>query len=221
MYFSSTNSFAVDFSRRYAKLLPGPFRNESTSLALAILASGTKESKAAPDTLTDHDWTRLEAYSKNLVDHHLIIDLLPRLAELYFFAPQAQRLTLSPLQQALLLGMGLQMKTADKLSVELNLPVNQILAMLNKAIRRFSKSPSTTTAAGEESTEFESAVKALPSDKLKSGVVVSIPSSEDKAAAMEQEATAKSGVKRPSDTPKKHTQPKQFQRRSDKKHKRG
>ena len=69
----------------------------------------------------------------------MITDLLPRLAEIYFFSPMEERISLSALQQALLVGLGLQLKSVDKLSIELNLPVQQILAMLNKAIRKFSK----------------------------------------------------------------------------------
>jgi len=34
--------------------------------------------------LTKYDLKRLEMYSKNLVDYHLIMDLIPALAHLYF-----------------------------------------------------------------------------------------------------------------------------------------
>ena len=34
--------------------------------------------------LTKYDLKRLEMYSKNLVDYHLIMDLIPSLARLYF-----------------------------------------------------------------------------------------------------------------------------------------
>jgi N-acetyltransferase 10 len=34
--------------------------------------------------LTKYDVKRLEMYSKNLVDYHLIMDLIPSLARLYF-----------------------------------------------------------------------------------------------------------------------------------------
>jgi len=34
--------------------------------------------------LTKYDLKRLEMYSKNLVDYHLIMDLIPALARLYF-----------------------------------------------------------------------------------------------------------------------------------------
>lgn len=34
--------------------------------------------------LTNYDIKRLEMYSNNLVDYHLIIDLMPTLARLYF-----------------------------------------------------------------------------------------------------------------------------------------
>ena len=31
-----------------------------------------------------HDYQRLKAYSRNMVDHHLVVDLVPTLAQLYF-----------------------------------------------------------------------------------------------------------------------------------------
>ena len=203
----------MDFARRYSKLLPGPFQEESTTLALAILASGTRQLQhvvVGVDTLTDHDRTRIEAYSRNLVDHHLITDLLPRLAEIYFFSPMEERISLSALQQALLVGLGLQLKSVDKLSIELNLPVQQILAMLNKAIRKFSKAPSRDTS---DSSAFEGAVKDLQLG-VKSGTVVSVPSllsSGDIPSKLDDKPKfAKSS-----------TTPKTFNRRPDKKHKRG
>jgi N-acetyltransferase 10 len=36
--------------------------------------------------LTKYDLKRLEMYSKNLVDYHLIMDLIPSLARLYFLS---------------------------------------------------------------------------------------------------------------------------------------
>ena len=56
---------------------------------------------------------RLESYAKNLVDFHLIMDLVPTLARLFFLILPEGALTLSYVQAATLTGMGLQFKTID------------------------------------------------------------------------------------------------------------
>jgi len=81
---------------------------------------------------------RLEKYANNMVDYHLIMDLVPKIAHLYFL----NRLDVSfkAVQSALLLGLGLQHKTMDTLRVELDsvdgdLKVSQLLAWFNQLIR--------------------------------------------------------------------------------------
>jgi N-acetyltransferase 10 len=100
-----------------------------------------KERLASDVTLLD--FKRIEAYSKNLADFHLIIDLLPALSRL-FFAKQLGSLKLSYLQAAILVGLGLQHKSIDNIAkckpliyLEFNLPVSQCLALFNKSIRKF------------------------------------------------------------------------------------
>uniref|UniRef100_A0A7S2PD83 RNA cytidine acetyltransferase n=2 Tax=Leptocylindrus danicus TaxID=163516 RepID=A0A7S2PD83_9STRA len=88
--------------------------------------------------LTPHDLKRLEQYGRNLCDHHLVTDLLPATARLYFTGRFGVEFRLSNLQAALLCGIGLQNKTIDQLTVELDLPTNQVLAMFNKAVRKIS-----------------------------------------------------------------------------------
>lgn len=88
--------------------------------------------------VTPHDLKRLELYGRNLCDHHLVTDLLPTIARLYFGGRFGEGFDLSSLQGALLCGVGLQNKTVDELSAELGLPANQTLAMFNKAVRKMS-----------------------------------------------------------------------------------
>ncbi|VDK71693.1 unnamed protein product [Gongylonema pulchrum] len=57
-----------------------------------------------------------------MIDHHLITDLLPTLAYLYFDERFDEK-----------------HKTVDTLVVELDVPANQLLALFNKAIRRLSE----------------------------------------------------------------------------------
>ena len=85
------------------------------------------------------DLKRLESYSRNLVDFHLIMDLVPTIAKLYFSVLPEGTITLSYVQVALLVGMGLQFKTIDQLQGELRLQANQLLPVFNKAIRKFTK----------------------------------------------------------------------------------
>ena len=54
-----------------------------------------------------HDLKRLGLYSRNLVDYHLITDLLPMLSKLYFLGRMPST-RMSHLQEAILLAMGLQ-----------------------------------------------------------------------------------------------------------------
>lgn len=104
-------------------------------------------------------------YSNNMADYHLIMDLLPSLARLYFLNMMGD-IHFSPAQlvnilyylsswvflyrfstfkittyclyvyQAILLGLGLQHKVVDKLSEELNLPSSQLLGLFNRIIRK-------------------------------------------------------------------------------------
>ncbi|CAN0119983.1 unnamed protein product, partial [Ascophyllum nodosum] len=85
-----------------------------------------------------HDLKRLELYSRNLVDYHLITDLLPTLSKLYFLGRMPST-RMTHLHEAILLAMGLQHRSVTALSKELQLPDNQILAIFNKAVRKLGK----------------------------------------------------------------------------------
>jgi len=61
------------------------------------------------------DLKRLESYSQNLADFHLIMDLVPTIARLYFNILPQGVLNLSPVQAAILTGLGLQFKSIDDL----------------------------------------------------------------------------------------------------------
>ena len=71
-----------------------------------------------------------QAYANQMVDHHLILDLLPPLARAYF----ARRLpaSLSFGQAAILAALGLQQRDLDDVGAALGLPANQVLALFNK-----------------------------------------------------------------------------------------
>ena len=82
----------------------------------------------------DYDLRRLESYTRNLVDYHLILDLVPALARLFYLNRLSVQLTV--IQMALLAGIGLQHKTIDQLEKELNVPQSQLLALFNKLIKK-------------------------------------------------------------------------------------
>uniref|UniRef100_A0A7S3EV76 Possible tRNA binding domain-containing protein n=2 Tax=Haptolina ericina TaxID=156174 RepID=A0A7S3EV76_9EUKA len=97
---------------------------------------------------------RLRSYSRNLADYHLVMDLLPLLASLRFTDTLVT--PLSHVQAAILLGMGLQGKSVERLEAELGLPASQILALYNKSMRKM--------IAALRSVQEEEAAAELPSE---------------------------------------------------------
>jgi len=81
------------------------------------------------------DLKRLESYANNMLDYHVILDLVPRLALLYF----TERLKYSEgIQASILLAVGLQRKNLASIEQELSLPSSQLLAMFIKIMRKMS-----------------------------------------------------------------------------------
>ena len=152
------DAFAGDTKRRFIALLSGAFRDMGIRLALSVVENLDNIAKASNSvvtersgnslgrigaeelayTLTPYDMKRLEQYGRNLCDHHLVTDLLPAVARLYFTGRFGADVTLSNVQAALLCGIGIQNRTVDSLTKELSLPATQVLAMFNKAIRKLS-----------------------------------------------------------------------------------
>ena len=151
-------AFMSDTRRRVISLLSGAFRHIDLRLALSMLESFESDSTKAKDEglkmrssgqgklpadeleafLTPHDLKRLELYGRNLCDHHLVTDLLPTIAQIYFTGRFGSDLQLSSVQAALFCGIGLQHRTVDDLTKDLKLPGNQVLAMFNKSVRKVS-----------------------------------------------------------------------------------
>jgi N-acetyltransferase 10 len=114
--------YSTDFRKRFLALLSYQFRKFPPALALTLSRSPSSgKGELSLETLfSPHDLRRLELYSRNMADHHLITDLLPALAQLQF---SRSVLHLSAAQSAILLGLGLQHKTVDELQVS-NLPLS-------------------------------------------------------------------------------------------------
>jgi N-acetyltransferase 10 len=142
--------FHTDFRRRFVHLLGYEFRSLAPGLALAILepssagdahaVSRKKSVVQLKDIFTPYDLRRLESYARQLVDYHVVVDMLPVLAELYILGGFGYKseVSLSPAQSAILMSLGLQHKTVSDLERELSLPSSQILALFNKVIRKLS-----------------------------------------------------------------------------------
>lgn len=144
--------FHTDFRSRFVQLLGYEFRKLSPGLALAILEARTAspaEASRGPPRLTvaqlkekfsPYDMRRLESYARNLVDYHVVMDMLPKLAELYVLGGFGDKsvVSLSPAQSAVLVSLGLQRKSVSQLESELGLPSSQLLALFNKVVRKLS-----------------------------------------------------------------------------------
>ncbi|KAI9842266.1 MAG: killer toxin resistant protein [Thelocarpon superellum] len=149
-------AFSRDFHRRFLSLLSYQFRSFPAVLALSIIESASAGFKSeGPSTsplsntaplskseldglLSPFDLKRLDSYANNMLDYHVILDLLPTIAHLLFHHRLQPAVKLSGVQSSIMLSVGLQRKTLDDLEAELSLPSNQLLAMFVKSIRKVS-----------------------------------------------------------------------------------
>jgi N-acetyltransferase 10 len=142
------HQFHADFRRRFVHLLGYEFRDLPPGLALGILEPG-KQSRMSgqrrsveqlKQMFSPYDLRRLESYARNLVDYHVVVDMMPTLAKEYILGGFGDRseISLSPAQSAILVSLGLQHKTITDMEHVLSLPSSQILALFNKVIRKIS-----------------------------------------------------------------------------------
>ena len=148
---SRLGAFSRDFHNRFLKLLKYQFKDFAAVLALSIDESANKGSKleisSQPHLFTKSeldrlmspfDLKRLESYANNMLDYHVILDLIPDLAKAYFTGQLKSGINLTGIQQAILLAVGLQCKDLTSIEQELNLPSSQLLAMFIKIMRKMS-----------------------------------------------------------------------------------
>ncbi|KAI6251012.1 RNA cytidine acetyltransferase [Erysiphe necator] len=144
-------AFSKDFHQRFLKLLKYHFKNFPSVLALSIgesasfglrLDNSTQSTPFLKEDLdrlmSPFDLKRLESYANNMLDYHVILDLIPDLAMLYFNGRFETNIKLTGIQSSILLALGLQCKDLSDLEVELSLPSSQLLAMFIKIIRKIS-----------------------------------------------------------------------------------
>uniref|UniRef100_A0A8C9EKT4 RNA cytidine acetyltransferase n=1 Tax=Pavo cristatus TaxID=9049 RepID=A0A8C9EKT4_PAVCR len=85
-------AFWKDFRRRFLSLLSYQFSTFSPSLALNILQNKNIKQQSQPpisraeleSAFIPYDLKRLEMYSRNMVDYHLIMDMVPTIARMFF-----------------------------------------------------------------------------------------------------------------------------------------
>ncbi|XP_018616345.1 RNA cytidine acetyltransferase [Scleropages formosus] len=137
------SAYWKDFRRRFLSLLSYQFSSFSPSQALNILQNKNVKDDAVPALtqlqlvaqFSPYDLKRLEMYSRNMVDYHLIMDMIPGIARI-FFLKQLGDVSLSAAQCALLLGVGLQHKTVEQLEQEIELPCSQLMGLFNRLVRK-------------------------------------------------------------------------------------
>ncbi|XP_029437929.1 RNA cytidine acetyltransferase isoform X2 [Rhinatrema bivittatum] len=136
-------AFWKDFRRRFLALLSYQFSSFPPSLALNILQNKNAKMELPPVVsraellalFIPYDLKRLEMYSRNMVDYHLIMDLIPSVSRL-FFLQRLGPISLSVAQSALLLGIGLQHKSLEQLEKEIELPAGQLMGLFNRIMRK-------------------------------------------------------------------------------------
>lgn len=141
--------FIEDFKQRFVSLLNGPFREMELSLALTILGPKLAYSEVESQEgikigvtvngvdgkpLSVYDHKRLQSYGNNVIDYHMIMDLVPCLARSYFSG--CVPASVSYAQAAILLCLGLQQRTVSDVEKVLALPSNQVLALFCKLLRK-------------------------------------------------------------------------------------
>lgn len=105
---------------------------------LAIVESRTEVSRS----FTPFDLKRLESYTHNLLDYHVILDIVSTIARHYFLgqynpvSDSIKGVRLSPVQAAIICGVGLQKRSISEMETVLDLPSSQILALFGKSVRK-------------------------------------------------------------------------------------
>ncbi|CAL5368156.1 unnamed protein product [Camellia sinensis] len=144
--------FYQDFRQRFIGLLQYSFRDMEYKLAMSVLdpkinfaelepALSTTSNgllKSLNEIMTPHDMKRLEAYTNNLADFRLILDLVANLSLQYF--REKIPVTLSYTQASVLLCIGLQ-HHPDISYIEgaMKLERQQILSLFIKVMKKFYK----------------------------------------------------------------------------------
>ncbi|KAI1004518.1 RNA cytidine acetyltransferase [Podosphaera aphanis] len=156
-------AFSRDFQLRFLKLLKYQFKGFPSVLALSIDESaglGSQLDKSFQSQvfskedldriMSPFDLKRLESYANNMLDYHVILDLVPDLSLAYFKGQLKPSIKLTGIQSSILLAVGLQCKDLSAIEPELSLPASQLLAMFIKIMRKMSSHFSTLVSNAHE-----------------------------------------------------------------------
>ncbi|KAG5643732.1 hypothetical protein DXG03_009722 [Asterophora parasitica] len=133
--------FAKDFRKRFLSLLSFKFREFGSVTALSVLEAANADLTSSELSIlfTPFDLKRLESYANNMLDYHVILDLVPAVASLYFQKRLGDDVRLSAVQSSILLALGMQRKSIEEIETELQISVSQALALFVKVIRKIGK----------------------------------------------------------------------------------
>lgn len=140
--------FTKDFHKRFLNLLSYNFKVfpavealsviEATKLGGEISSFNSLDMTKLNETFSPFDLKRLESYANNLLDYHVILDLVPDLSKMYFEGMMGSNIKLSHVQRAIILAVGQQRKQVEPIAHELKIEPNQTLAMFAKVVRKIS-----------------------------------------------------------------------------------
>ncbi|KAF6229909.1 hypothetical protein HO133_004246 [Letharia lupina] len=144
-------AYARDFHKRFLSLLSFQFRAFPSILALSIIESANGGAKLdtsytiqpltkseLDDSFSPFDLKRLDSYANNMLDYHVILDMIPPIAHFHFTNRLKSAVSLTGVQSSILLAIGLQRKVLEDVEKELGLPSSQLLAMFVKIVRKVS-----------------------------------------------------------------------------------
>ena len=144
-------AYARDFHKRFLSLLSFQFRSFPSILALSIIESANAGAKLdtahaiqpltkseLDDSFSPFDLKRLDSYANNMLDYHVILDMIPPIAHFHFTNRLKPAVSLTGVQSSILLAIGLQRKVLEDVEKELGLPSSQLLAMFVKIVRKVS-----------------------------------------------------------------------------------
>ena len=144
-------AYARDFHKRFLSLLSFQFRAFPSVLALSIIESANAGAKIdtshtiypltksdLDDSFSPFDLKRLDSYANNMLDYHVILDMIPPIAQFHFTNRLKPAVSLTGVQSSILLAIGLQRKVLEDVEKELGLPSSQLLSMFVKIVRKVS-----------------------------------------------------------------------------------
>ena len=135
-----TKIFSLEFLIRQTRQSQSCFCNLDSKIAIGLVSRRENldfNIDMLPSLLTASDIKRLSYYKEQRLNLMNISDFIQPLSQLYFH--NLIKCDLSPLNQCVLMAFGLQNKSFEDLSKEINLPVRNINGIVNQIILNFTE----------------------------------------------------------------------------------